>query len=213
MGASRVRTAYSTAGKVAFWLEAAVFLSLIVLTPYVISFQPFESIYETVSYDAPHKEDPLYAKRAFTIAYGICASVACTILAFIGLVFNFRDRLRLVLQFSMAVCALVIGWRTFPYWANGIHVVYMSDMTMGMKYNFDPKGLMPCSWDWGGVWYSGTLLLYPLVFVAVPFLMTMTVRMLGRTGLNAAIVVSMAALLLSFLVLLVTPGYFTWFID
>ena len=88
-----------------------------------------------------------------------------------------------------------------------------SAVSMGMQYNFDPKGLMPCSWTWGGIWYTGTLFLYPLVFIAVPFLMISTVRILGRTGLNSATVISMAALLISLLMFLVTPGYFNWFMD
>jgi hypothetical protein len=213
MEVSRTWTVRSIISAVAFWIEAAVFLSLIALTPYAISFQPFESVYEMGSYDAPHHEDPLYSQRTFTVTFGLIASAVCALCAFVGLAFNFTNRLRLVLQFSMAVCALVIGWRTFPYWVNGIHVVYTSDVSMGMQYNFDPKGLMPCSWTWGGIWYTGTLFLYPLVFIAVPFLMISTVRMLGRTGLNAATVISMAALLISLLMFLVTPGYFNWFMD
>jgi len=200
-------------GKILLITQVVLLLALIALTPYAMSFKPFERIYTDGSYDAPHSEDPLYHKRVFMIGFGLIASFICLACAVVGLILKPRVKPLSMLKFSIALCALTLGWRTYPYWINGIHRVYTQHTDVAIRSCFDPKPLMPMVWL-GGIYQLSNLVLFLVIFFGAVGLITGIVHSLTRKeekGLALWIVPVMLGIII--LTLIFSPEYMTWFMD
>ncbi len=210
---SLATSAFSTPGNVLLIIQAATLLALIALAPYAMTFGPFERIYTDGAYDAPHTEDPLYIRRAALIGFGLIGSVVCVICAAASFAFRPQKKSRLILQCSMALCALVIGWRTYPYWVNGIFQVYVKDPDILGASGFDPKPLMPMVWL-GAIWWFSVLLLYPVTYFSVASLLWVMFQTRGKKWWRYPLVWTMLIIVfITIITFLITPGYFTWFMD
>lgn len=190
--------------------QAFILVVLIVLAPYAMAFSPYSRIYTDGVYHAPHSEDPLYVQRAGLIAFGLLGSLACLGCTVAGLAFKPRKRSRIILQCGMTLCALAIGWKSYPYWVNGVHrASYETVVTSGL----DPKALIPMSWI-GDFWRLGVLLFYPVALVGTIVLLVATCRAVSKESPGVLWVgVTVVLLMITLITFVASPNYFTWLMD
>ena len=188
------------------WLLLLILLALI---PYAMSFPPFEQIFEVGSYKANYNEDPLQSQRMFLMSFGFIISFISLLLAISGLFIKPRNKLRVAAQFGIAIATMWIGWRTYPYWANGIYQVYTGDLSMGAQYDFDPKGLsIPA------IWALLVILLYPATYLGIIALIVLAFRYKEKEPWYSSCiwaVILMAAIII--LTSILSPGFVTWYLD
>lgn len=204
--------ASNTVTNVLLILQIVILLSLIAFAPYAMTFGPYERIYTEGAYEAPHSEDPLYEQRALLIGFGLIGSIVCAGCGVAASVLNCRRHSRVVLHLSMVLCALAYGWRTYPYWVNGILEVYSGDLSMAVRYQFDPKPLMPMVWI-GDIWRLGVLLFYPLIIAGGLCLLVLATVIAKKEGIAAWLWASLAVLAASVIPFLFSPGYIGWLMD
>jgi hypothetical protein len=188
------------------WLLLLILLALI---PYAMSFTPFEKIFEVGSYKAKYAEDPLQSHRMFLMLFGFIISFISLLLAIAGLFIKPRNRLRVAAQFGIAIAAMWIGCRTYPYWANGIYQVYTGDLNAGLQYNFDPAGL-----NIPGIWYLLVLIAYPAMYLGIITLVALSSRYSeNEPWYSSCVKVVIVMTVILVLTSILSPGFFTWYID
>ena len=103
----------------------------------------------------------------------------------------------------------IVGWRSYPYWVNG---VYQIDLGAYHPMDQDPKGLIPMTWIGEG-WRLPVMLLYPLLFVSVPILATLSIRaVLKRQYLSGSMTIVFLGIAIIFMSAF-SPNYMTWLLD
>lgn len=181
------------------WFSLACLLILLALAPYAMSFRPY----------APHAIDSLHPYRATLILLGLIATNAA-FAEFIVTCFRRRSDVIAITPFAAAFLACaVVGWRSYPYWANGVYQVGIGAFPL---MDQDPKGLIPMVWI-GELWRLPVLLLYVLCYVALPALGIAAVVALLR---HRFIVGGMTILCISITLILMlgfSPDYLTWLMD
>ena len=192
-----------------FSIQWLILLILLAVIPYAMSFMPFEQIFEVGSYRANYVEDPLQSQRIFLMLFGFIISFISLLLAITGLFIRPRNRLRVAAQFGIAITAMWIGCRTYPYWINGIYQVYTGDLYTGLQYNFDPGGL-----NIPGIWYLLVLIAYPAIYMGIITLAVLSARCSEEEPWYSSCV-RVVILMIGVLILtsILSPGFFTWYID
>src|SRR5262245_26932563 len=122
---------------------------LLIAAPFAMSFTP----YGNICTDLPIQGDPLYRIRASLIFGGLFSSVLSIILLLWQLMKKSNQILEttvvsnVVLQMSITICSLAVGWVAFPYWVNGVFQGYRGNRPADCYLSFfDPKNLMPMIW-------------------------------------------------------------------
>lgn len=188
----------------------AVTLLMLALVPYAVSFDVYERIYTDGVYKAPHIEDPRYGERAGLMVFGLAAPLACVGCLAVSMLRRAGDRRRTIVLLTVVLCVLVLGWRNYPYWANGVHTATEEFV---LRSGLDPKPLMPMIWL-GDVWRLSVVLLYPLAVFGGSAIFVMTLIQHAQRGLKGVWSgVTYALLALTILAYLVTPSYLTWLMD
>jgi hypothetical protein len=190
------------------WVTLLAMAALLALTPYAMSFTPFQGIYTSGPYEAAYDADPLRARRVGLVAAGLCATALASLEGILVLYRRPALPSRLTQVAAWFACA-VVGWKAFPYWATGVFAAYSGRAPLA---DFDPKGLIPMTWL-GELWRFGVLLLYPLaLFVAPAAVMSSILLFRRRAYVRSAVPVACAAIGLVFLFCF-SPGYVTWLMD
>jgi len=186
------------------WVLLSVLLAA---APFAMRFTPFEGIYENGVWQAPHAADPLYPHRAGLVILGLVAS-GLGALCFIAVVAFRRCRQYAAVSFGLALAALVVGWRMYPYWATGVFSV-MRGLSPGT--DLDPKALIPMSWV-GELWRMPVLILYLVSIAGIPTLLVVGVIGLMRKvwGRTAAIGFCVGVTVLAYVI---SPNYGCWLMD
>lgn len=189
-------------------LQVALVVLLVALVPVALAQTPYERIYTDSVYRAPHGADPLYPLRAGLVTLGLLAPVVGLGGTLAALAARRHDPARVALQASLTVFAGALGWRCYPYWANGVFSAYVGRVPVT---DFDPKALIPATWI-GDAWIAGVLLIYPLAWVGGAALLVTATWAARRQGWRAALPTAgvVAATLATFLV---TPRYLWWLMD
>lgn len=199
-------------------VQGALLCLILLLSPVAMTFGPYEGIYTQENWRDALRLDPLYLVRAFLISGAMIAGVLSTGLLVVDLVRNVNVVLqpdlgaRLILQGSMAMCSLSVGWAAFPYWVNGVFQAYPGAAPVSYTFLYDPKNLIPMTWI-GEVWRLGVLLIMIIVVSGGPilFLFNLALSFITRNWKKA--VATTVCLLISAAVLFSSPNYLRWLAD
>lgn len=189
-------------------LKAIVFI-LLFLTPIAISFKPYYTP-EKPGYPAVF-DDPQYLLKAFFIATGLIGGILAVVSTILYLITTRPlNKPQLVIQLSMAVCAVALGWHVFPYCVNGLFQASLGNADFG---DFDPKRLMPTIWI-GEIWSDIALFLFPILIVTNFILILMTINMALRKNLTSreTLLISIF-LIITVLTFINFPQFGEWIMD
>lgn len=174
-----------------------------------MSFTPSPGLYAAGVWEAAASTDPVFSRRAGLIAFGLMATLAA---AFEFGVHAFRRRsgwATVLTSYALAVACAVIGWRSFPYWVNGVfafetgHVPYT---------DLDPKALMPSIWI-GDFWRLGVFAIYPATVVAVAGSLVAAIAYSRERWFIHALIPIAAAAIATLFLLAYSPQYMAWLLD
>jgi hypothetical protein len=185
-----------------------VIAALLALTPYAMTFTPFQGIYIFGPYEAAYDTDPLQARRAGLIAFGLGGTVLASIETF-WVLYRRPDVSSMLTCVAAWFACAVIGWKSFPYWVTGVFAAYSGRAPLA---DFDPKALIPMIWL-GELWRFGVLLLYPTVLLVAPAAIVGSILFFHRRAYaRSAVPVACASIGLVFLFCF-SPGYVHWLMD
>ena len=181
------------------WVSLGCLLILLAFAPYAMNFRP----YPTYTIDA------LYPYRAALVLFGLLATNAA-LAEFIVTCFRRRSDVIALAPFAAAFLACaVVGWRSYPYWANGVYQVRLGAFPM---MDQDPKGLIPMLWI-GDMWRVPVVLLTLVCYLAIPVLgITAFIALLRRRLMIGSMTVLCIVIVLVFM-LAFSPDYETWLMD
>lgn len=189
-------------------LKATVFI-LLLLTPIAISFKPYYTP-EKPGYPAVF-DDPQYLLKAFFIATGLIGGILAVVSTVLYLITSRPlNKPQLVVQPSMAVCVVALGWHVFPYCVNGLFQASLGNANFG---DFDPKRLMPTIWI-GETWVTIAFLLYPILIVVTFVLILMTITMILQKALTKRqLLQTFVFLIITVLSFINLPLFLEWIMD
>jgi hypothetical protein len=190
------------------WVTLLVIAVLLALTPYAMTFTPFQGIYSFGPYEAAYDTDPLQARRVGLVAFGLCGTVLASLELLWVLYRRSQVSSMLTCVAAWFACA-VVGWKSFPYWVTGVFAAYSGRAPLA---DFDPKGLIPMIWL-GELWRFGVLLLYPMALLVAPAALVASILCFRRRAyVRSAIPLACASIGLVFLFCF-SPDYLGWLMD
>ena len=189
--------------------QGVLLIALLAVAPFAMQFTPFGDIYEEGVWQAQHSADPLYQRRAALVILGLVAGALGT-LCFVAVVALRRCRQHVAFSFGLALAALIVGWRMYPYWVTGVFSAMrgLSSCTS----TFDPKALIPMSWWGGDLWGLTVLMLYPVSIAGVPTLFVQAVIELRRKAWARAATIGFCVGV-TILAYTFSPYYLCWLLD
>lgn len=191
------------------WISLGLLALLVALAPYAMSLRPFEGIYTQSVYSANHSSDSLYPVRAALILLGLGATIFAFGQLAVSLFHNPKDWIGLAPYVAVFLACAVIGWRSYPYWAEGVYQVGIGAYP---PTDQDPKALMPMVWI-GDLWRLPVLLLYLICYAAIPALVIVSaVGFWKRRFLSAGITATGTAIAAVFMIWF-SPDYVAWLMD
>lgn len=192
-----------------FFLQCVVFSLLVLSLPFAMSFTPYERIYTDGVWNAQIQLDPLYAVRAGFIIGGILGAISSVYLLIREIAKGNESASRRILQASMALCSLQIGWVAFPYWVNGLFQVYSGKVLLA---DFDPYALIPMIWI-GAVWLfiAGLIYIGTLAGIITLFIFNINITIHSRRWKYG--IGTIVCLVMTFAIYYVTPNYMQWLAD
>jgi hypothetical protein len=190
-------------------LSLGLLALLVMLAPYAMSLRPFEDIYTMGVYGAKHSTDALFPVRQGLILLGLGTTVFALGQLILSFLRNPKDLIGLAPHIAVFLASAVIGWRSYPYWAEG---VYQVDIGAYPSTDQDPKALMPMVWI-GDLWRMPVVLLYLVCYVAIPLLVIASVvgflkRRYVPAGITAAGIAVAVVPMIWF-----SPNYLGWLMD
>jgi hypothetical protein len=190
------------------WVSLLLLAVLCALAPYAMSFTPSPGLYPDRVWAATSSSDPIFARRAVLIVFGLASTIAAAIEFCLHLRRRFGPATVLTSYTVLAACA-VIGWRPFPYWLNGAYA-FESDR---VPYtDLDPKGLVPMTWV-GDFWRLGVFAIYPATALAIVAGLIAAVAYIRQRRLIRASIPLAAAGIAAVFLLAFSPGYMSWLLD
>lgn len=179
------------------WLSLALLTILLVLSPFAMSLPPYPS----------HTTDLLYPYRLTLVLLGVSTTVM-SLIEFTVVLRRTSLEILAVRGAAFLACA-VIGWRSYPYWANG---VYQAATGAFPWMDQDPSGLIPMLWL-HETWPLSVLLLYMLCWIGVPVLFAAIVVALRRRQFIPAGVTALCTGLVLVFMVGFSPDYVAWLMD
>lgn len=199
-------------------LQTMTLACLLIATPFAMTFVPYEKIYIQGLWHTQLHSDPLYRVRSAFVIGGMFAtlfSVGALIWELIREDNEGKwDLRKLVLSLSMVVCSISIGWRSFPYWVNGVFHAYSSNdfPSEARVFDLDPKGLLPEIWI-GDYWSLGVVLITGIAYIGIPILFVLSAVLAYREKTWRRALGTAAILAIAALTYLWAPKYWEWFFD
>lgn len=189
--------------------QGIILLLMLALTPYAITFSPYVGIYTDGVWFTSLDLDPLYWVRVSLIIFGLLGAILSLVFLTWEIVRGGWKGSDLILQLSMVLCSLSIGWRSFPYWVNGMFQAYSGNARLS---DFDPKALMPEIWV-GQIWTYVVLIIYLLAFIGIPIILLANIvliirRKTWKQGIGTAICLTIISI-----VFICSPDYWRWLAD
>ena len=182
------------------WLSLGLLLLLVALAPYTMKFAPF----------APHDAaDSLHLRRVVLVLFGLLTAVIAFIEFVAALRRSHTDVIALAPFAAVFLTCAVIGWRSYPYWANGVYQVGIGAFP---PMDQDPKSLIPMVWI-GDLWRLPVLVLYLLCYLAVPALTAVAIMAVWRRRFITSIVIVGNLSLSVVFMLRFSPDYVSWIMD
>ncbi len=180
--------------------------------PFAGRFQPYTVMMESGNgvMAGSVSDDPHYIFRIICISLGMTFALVSIALSVVSL---FRKECSVGQRLLMLVLSLLIfniGWRLFPFYANGLMQVFGNG---GSSSAFDPKDLFPNN-TFRFVWPLVVVLFYLFLVFIIPLLIIVhllisyTKRVAGKTEVMMVIIY-----LLNYAFIWLTPQYLYWFFD
>jgi hypothetical protein len=180
-------------------LSAGCLVVLLSLAPYAMTFKPYR----------PYLTDSLHHYRVALILFGLVATNIALTEFLLACFRNRKDLVSLAPFASAFLACAIVGWRSYPYWVNG---VYQVDLGTYHSIDQDPKGLIPMKWIGDG-WRLPVMLLYPLFYVSVPTLVTLSLSaVFKRRYLSGSMTILFLGIAIVFMWAF-SPNYMTWLLD
>jgi hypothetical protein len=191
-------------------VQAVIVAILLVAAQGAMCFRPYERIYSDGVYSAPHSLDAVFPWRTALVAFGLIASLVSIGVAVASFIGAPRDLGRLVAQLCGCLCVLNVGWKSMPYWANGMYQAYRGHAPVA---DFDPKALIPMVWI-GDFWRLAVLLIDLATLFGAPCLLILVLgrSMDGRCRLSLT-AFSLLCLSVSVCTFVFSPRYHEWLFD
>ena len=167
----------------------------------------FSDIYTHGVWRADHASDPLYTRRCVLVIFGLLASLATLLLAAISIMLS-RKKRTIALAVAFALCAMVVGWRMYPYWATGVFNATGGTIKTGA---FDPKALIPMVWI-RDLWRIPILMLHLGTFIGIPVSLIFALLDLGNRRW-ATVIITLTCHAVTLASYLSAPNYSYWLID
>lgn len=173
-----------------------------------MSFAPYHRIYTDGVWNSVLQSDPTFRTRAVFILGGMLAAIVSMCLLVWEIAKGSENGSIRILQASMALCSIQIGWVAFPYWVNGV----FQATTSGPHADLDPKALMPAIWV-GEIWRLTASLAYmiALAFIIALFVFNIQNLLSKRTWKQG--LATVLCLVLTFSIFYLTPSYMEWLAD
>jgi hypothetical protein len=190
-------------------LQSVILILLIIFTPYVMTFAPYERIYMDGVWSTPWHLDSQYSLRVILIIAGLLGGV----FSFLCLMYELKrsdwEINNVLLQASMTLCSLSIGWRSFPYWVNGVYQAHKGNARLA---DFDPKALMPEIWI-GDIWRLGAGLISIFAIAGIPVLFLYTLISFKENKMWKPSIATVLCLAMLTAVQIYSPQYMNWLMD
>lgn len=175
--------------------------------PFVIQFEPFfyPSDLSQIWQINIKLEDPVYDLRLSVIFLGI----VITLVAFFEMLMtNFQTEDTLIKYQNTVIFIIIfnIGWKNYPYWANGFFYFYPG-------YLYDPEALLPMT-ILGEFWHLPILMVDLIGWVLIPVIIYQLIKKYIKNkdyAIKAGSLIALCSLLIY--VMLMNPGYYTWYFD
>src|SRR4051812_49169212 len=94
-------------------LSAGCLLILLLLAPYAMTFKPYR----------PYSTDSLHHYRVTLIVFGLVATNIALSEFLVACFRNRKDLVSLAPFASAFIACAIVGWRSYPYWVNGVYQV------------------------------------------------------------------------------------------
>jgi hypothetical protein len=168
--------------------------------------------------------------RFFLIALGVLSPLVCAGATILTWQHDERPPYLLLIQIAFSLAVFAIGWRAYPYWANGIYHAFQEAGSMQSLY--DPKALAP--FHWVGVGVGSLMVLLTLLLIEFTVILVAGIAVLlealrrglvSATGRNvrhstatstwffSAMIILVPLLIMLVIQFVLTPGYATWIAD
>jgi hypothetical protein len=192
--------------------QAIVLILLLFVTPYAMTFTPYEKIFDEGVWQVSLRSDPIFYLRAILIVFGLLGGALSALIAIEGLNRQNFGANNQILLISMGLCSLTIGWVAFPYWINGMFQTYSGFYTHEGLHDFDPKALMPMIWI-GEIWRLGVIVIFLSVLFGGPliFLANIILTLRKRSWMKG--LATIIFLVLTSLIYFLSPKYGYWIGD
>jgi hypothetical protein len=197
------------------FLQASLLSLLFVVAPFAMSFTPHDQFCTDLSF----QQDSLHRVRTTFIIGGLIATALS--LALLAWELNIKSNHILqpamvssvVLQMSMALCSVSIGWAAIPYWVTGVFQAYRGNLPDDCYLVvFDPKRLMPMIWM-GEIWRFGVIAIFVVATLMGMALFLVTIVLLMKERLWKQCVLTWGLLSIPVAILYLDSSYFVWLWD
>lgn len=170
---------------------------LLLATPYAMRFPPIDIV-----------PDPWAGQRKIVVIFGLMAAMAAVNELFIFLAgpANWSSK---ATSFAVSFASIVIGWRTFPYWAGG---VYQYKIGAFPWIDQDPKNLPPMIWA-GDLWRVPIMLLDLCYYVVLPLLLLFALAALVKRRWWEGGIIAGSITVVAAAIWLWSPRYMDWLMD
>ncbi|HTD23481.1 MAG TPA: hypothetical protein VK738_12555 [Terriglobales bacterium] len=180
------------------WISLTSLALLLVLAPHTMSLPPFDF----------YAADALSSQRTALIILGLLIAVA----AFAEFIFSLarhREVVSMTTYGAAALACVVLGWRSYPYWATGVYQVHIGAYSFRLQ---DPKDLAPMDWI-GEFWRLPTLLLYLVCYVAIPLSFIVSAIAFRRQRYFSGSLIAVCTAIAFAFMIGFSPGYVDWIMD
>ena len=127
--------------------------------PYTNTFSRFTDVWEI-----DPKMDPHYSYRYYCILFGFILTGVSLLITLASFFYLKQNADSILLNISLFLLIVAIGFKNYPYWANGLWHVYG---TGSMSSAYDPKALLPET-AFGNWWGEVVAWFYLACIIAVP---------------------------------------------
>lgn len=191
-----------------FTLQCTLLSLLIVSSPFAMSFSPYYRIYTDGVWNAVLESDPTFRTRAIFILGGMLSAILSMCLLVWEIAKGSESAGIRILQASMALCSMQIGWVAFPYWVNGVFRV----AAHAPLADLDPKALLPTIWV-GEIWLLSAPLAYMLALALIIGLFVFNIENLLSKRTWKQGLATVLCLVLTFAIFYLIPNYMDWLAD
>lgn len=113
-----------------------------------------------------------------------------------------------ILNYFLLLLVFCIGWVCTPYWANGLHYVFVS----GTSSLYDPKSLLPYA-DISVIWSITVMAFHLFAFLLIIIPVVIALLDIRKNGFDKKYLYAVVIYIFIFVSFYFAPHYMYWFLD